>query len=66
MLAQLLGQVAGHQGRPGASLGVHHRHQLAVAAAAGTLFLDHAQQRRTQLLRVQRLGEKVPCAGLHG
>ncbi|MNZ51891.1 hypothetical protein D3C78_697220 [compost metagenome] len=66
MLAQLLGQVAGHQGRPGASLGIHHRQQLAVATAAGTLFLHHAQQRSGQLLRVERFGEKIPRPGLHG
>ncbi|MOA30110.1 hypothetical protein D3C78_1511660 [compost metagenome] len=66
MLAQLLGQVAGHQGRPGAALGIHHRQQLAVATAAGTFFLDHAQQRSGQLLRVQRFGEKIPRPGLHG
>ncbi|MNZ52340.1 hypothetical protein D3C78_701850 [compost metagenome] len=66
MLAQLLGQVAGHQGRTGAPLGVHHRQQFAAPTAAGTFFLHHAQQRSGHFLRVERLGEKIPRPRLHG
>ncbi|MNZ48452.1 hypothetical protein D3C78_661990 [compost metagenome] len=66
VLAQLLRQVAGHHGRPGAALGVHHRQQLAAATAAGTFLLHHAQQRSGHFLRVQWLGEKVPRPRLHG
>jgi len=63
--AELVRQVAGDQRRAGTALGVDHRHQPSAFGRAAACLGHLPQQRRTQLARRDRLGEKIPCPGLH-
>ncbi len=63
--AELLGQVAGHQGSAGAALGADHGDQLALVATAQAHIRDQAIQRRHQFGIGNGFGQHVPGAGLH-
>lgn len=64
--AQLLGQVAGHQGSTGAALGADHGDQLALGAIAQANLGHQAVQCGGQFVFSDRLGQHVAGTGLHG
>ncbi|MNE60753.1 hypothetical protein D3C80_1559220 [compost metagenome] len=63
--AELLGQVAGQQGRAGPAFGAHYRDQFALALVAIPNLHHQAVQGRDQFSLDQRLRQHITGAGLH-